>query len=81
MITHIQWHKTSEELPKQSCYKLGVNKKTGEDKLCYFDDDLLVIWEGKIKRSKYLTEIKRWEGHTEEQIPEYWVKIKELELK
>lgn len=81
MITHIEWHKTSEELPKQSHYKLGVNKKTGEDKLCYFDDDLLVIWGGKIKRSKYLTEIKRWEGHTEEQIPEYWVKIKELELK
>jgi hypothetical protein len=78
MITHIKWHKTSEELPKQSCYKVGVSAKTGKDIVSIVDDDCLVIFEGKIKRSKYLKDSNRWEGHTEEQIPEYWVKIKEL---
>jgi len=78
MITHIKWHKTSEELPKQSCYKVGVNAKTGKDIVSLVDDDCLVIFEGKIKRSKYLKDSNHWEGHTEEQIPEYWVKIKEL---
>jgi hypothetical protein len=80
MITHIEWHKTSEELPKQSCYKVGVNAKTGKDIVSLVDDDCLVILDGKIKRSKYLKDNNRWEGHTEEQIPEYWVKIKELRM-
>ena len=35
MITHIEWHKTSEELPKQSCYKVGVNAKTYKE-LCNY---------------------------------------------
>lgn len=80
MITHIEWHKTSEELPKQSCYKVGVNAKTGKDIVSIVDDDCLVILDGKIKRSKYLKDSNRWEGHTEEQIPEYWVKIKDLRI-
>ena len=81
MITHIQWHNTNEELPEQSCYKVGVNVKMGKDIISIVDDECLVVFEGKIKRSKYIKESNRWEGHTEEQIPEYWVKIKELELK
>ena len=80
MITHIEWHKTSEELPKQSCYKVGVNAKTGKDIVSLVDDDCLVILDGKIKRSKYLKDNNRWEGHTEEQIPEYWVKIKDMRV-
>ena len=78
MISYILWHNTSEELPEQSCYKIGVNAKTGKDIVSIVDDECLVVFEGKIKRSKYLAESKRWEGHTEEQIPEHWVKIKEL---
>lgn len=37
MITHIEWHKTSEELPKQSCYKVGVNAND-LDNWDYFGD-------------------------------------------
>lgn len=81
MITYIQWHKTSQELPKQSCYKVGVNAKTGKDIVSIVDDECLVVLDGKIKRSKYIKSTDQWDGHKKEQIPEYWVKIKELELK
>ena len=48
--------------------------------LSYIDEECLVIWEGKVKRSRYLTDQQRWEGHLKEEVPEYWFKIKDLEI-
>ena len=81
MISEIKWNKTSEGLPEPSVYNVGFNKRTNKEILSIVDDDLLVIWDGKVKRSRYLSEDKRWEGHTENEIPEYWVKIKDIEIK
>lgn len=79
MITKIIWNKTSEVgVPPQRVQVVCKNKRTGADVVVTNDDECLVIWEGKIKRSRYLTEEKRWEGHTKEQTPEYWVFIRDL---
>lgn len=78
--TSIFWHETSKELPKQRAVSYGINKKTGKEIISKIDDECLIIWQGKVKRSRYLTEQKRWEGHLEEQAPKYWVKINELEV-
>lgn len=80
MITKILWHKTSDELPEQTVTNAGINSLTGTDILIFTDDECLVIWEGKVKRSRYLKNEDRWEGHLKNQIPEYWVKIKELKV-
>ena len=80
MQTIIEWNKTSESLPEQRVINHGKNKKTGEDVLSYIDEECLVIWEGKVKRSRYLTDQQRWEGHLKEEVPEYWFKIKDLEI-
>ena len=75
MKTLIEWHKTSEEMPEQKIIMLKNKKGLYEYKI---DEPCLVIWENRIKPSRYLTEQKRWEGHTEAEIPEYWVKLSEL---
>ena len=78
--TIIFWHTTSEKLPEQRIVNHGVNPKTNEPIISKIDDECLIIWQGKVKRSRYLTEQKRWEGHLEEDTPKYWVKINELEV-
>lgn len=78
MKTTIRWHRTDEELPKQKQIELGIVKKTGKPAIGFVDEECLVIWNDKVKRSKYITSQKRWEGHLEEQVPEYWVKISEI---
>lgn len=80
MITEIKWHETKNELPKQKQIELGIVKKTGKRAIGFIDEECLVIWNGKVKRSKYIKEQNRWEGHLEEQIPDYWVKISEIEI-
>lgn len=77
MKTIINWHKTSEELPEQKEIKL---KSKGKEKVYLFDEPCLVIWENHIKPSRYITKENRWEGHTKEQVPEFWVKLKEVVL-
>ena len=71
MRTFIYWHKTSEELPKQK--EVGAGKKK-----VLIDEPCLVIYEGRIKPSKYITEEQRWEGHMPFEVPDYWVKLNEL---
>lgn len=75
METKIKWHKTSEEMPEQKIVMLKNKKGLYEYKI---DEPCLVIWENRVKPSRYLTEQKRWEGHTETEVPEYWVKLSEL---
>ena len=74
METVIKWHETAKGLPEQKIIKMKNHK--GEY-LLKIDEPCLVIWEGKIKPGRYLTEEKRWEGHTEEQVPAYWIKLKD----
>lgn len=75
MKTIIKWHKTAEELPEQK--EIKIKNKKGETSY-FIDEPCLVIWEDKVKPSRFLTKENRWEGHTEEQVPEFWVKINEL---
>ena len=63
MKSVILWNKTSEKLPEQTEFHTGViNKLSNEEIINYIDDACLVIWE----------------GHTKDQAPEYWVKIKDI---
>ncbi len=78
--TIIFWHTTSEELPEQRIINHGVNPKTNKPIISKIDDECLVVWKGKVKRSRYLTEQKRWEGYVEGQAPAYWVKLSEIEV-
>lgn len=78
MQTIIKWHKTSEEMPEQRFTLHGKNKFTGEPIVMAHDDACLIIYDGKIKHSRYLTEAERWEGCLPGQTPEYWVKFNEL---
>lgn len=82
MKTTINWNKTSEGLPEPTSgvaiTRVLKGKQITQEIL--IDDECLVIWQGKVKRSRYLSEQKRWEGHLENQVPEYWVKIKDLEI-
>ena len=78
--TTIFWHTTSDELPEQRIVNHGVNPKTNEPIISKIDDECLVVWQGKVKRSRYLTEQKRWEGYVEGQAPAYWVKLSEIEV-
>lgn len=74
MKTLISWRKTSEELPERELVFEGVKNKI------YVDKPVLVVWEGKIKPSRYISEQSRWEGHTKDQIPEYWTYVDEMEF-
>lgn len=38
----------------------------------------VIIWKGKVKRSRYFWDTETWEGHTKDQVPEYWIKIKDI---
>lgn len=71
MKTVIKWHKTSEEMPKPTHHCIGNLKWE-------VDEPLLVILEGRVKPSRWLSDQKTWEGHTKTQIPEYWIMLKEL---
>ena len=79
MKSVILWNKTSEKLPEQTHFHTGVfNKKTGKEIINIQEDECLVIWKGKVKRSRYFAETQTWEGHTKDQVPEYWIKIKDI---
>ena len=79
MKSVILWNKTSEKLPEPTHFHTGVcNKKTGKEIINIIDDECLVIWKGKVKRSRYFAETQTWEGHTQDQVPEYWIKIKDI---
>ena len=82
MKTTINWNKTSEGLPEPTVGIAMAKTPKGKQitKEIAIDDECLVIWQGKVKRSRYLSDQKRWEGHLENQVPEYWVKIKDLEI-
>lgn len=80
MKTIINWNKTSDGLPEPKITNCGVNAKTGKNIIVSFDEACLVIWKGKVKPSQYLSNQQRWEGHTDDQTPEYWIKIKDLEI-
>lgn len=77
MQTIINWHATAEMLPEQKEIKL---KTKGGETSYFVDEPCLVIWEGKIKPSRFITKENRWEGHTEKQVPAYWIKLKELNM-
>lgn len=79
MQTIINWNKTSEGVPPQTVVNCGKDKK-GKDIIISTDDECLVIHKGKVKRSRYLTDQQRWEGHLKDQTPEYWFKIRDLEI-
>lgn len=80
VITAFVWNKTADVgVPPQREHVVYKSKK-GKDIVTLHDDECLVIWQGKIKRSRYLTEEQRWEGYLEEQIPEYWVFIRDLKF-
>lgn len=78
MKTTIDWKETNKSLPEQTI--TTCKGKNGKEIVNKFDDECLVIYQGKVKRSRYLTEFKRWEFFAENEVPEYWCKIKELEL-
>lgn len=69
----IQWHSTIKELPQPTQY--SSHKTTW-----FVDEPLLVIWNGRVKPSQYDHKTKTWAGHTKEQIPQYWVTLKEIEI-
>lgn len=78
MRTIIKWHETAKELPQKTKYsKTFKNGKTIEWEV---EEPLLVIFkkENRIKPSRYFPKTDTWEGHTKDEIPEYWVTIKEL---
>ena len=80
LTTVIRWHKSSDELPEPTKLSQIIPTKNGvhKEKTILIDDECLVVWNGKVKRSRYLSDLQRWEGHMENQIPEYWIKIKEI---
>lgn len=82
MKTVINWNKTSEGLPEPTKLVQVIPTKNGvhKEKTLLIDDECLVIWGGKVKRSRYLSDQQRWEGHLVDQFPEYWFKIKDLEV-
>ena len=81
VITAFVWNKTADVgVPPQRKYIAGKNKKTGKDIITVCDDDCLVIYEGKVRRSRYLTEGQRWEWFIKGQTPEYWVFIRDLKF-
>lgn len=78
MKSIIDWHETAKELPEPTNYEKALeNGKTMKWKV---DEPLLVIWEGKVKPSRYLSDTQTWEGHTKEQTPAYWVMLKEINI-
>lgn len=80
VITAFVWNKTEDVgVPPQREYIAGKNKK-GKNIVTLYDDECLVIYQGKIKRSRYLTEEQRWEGHLKGQTPEYWMFIRDLKF-
>lgn len=75
MKTIINWHETKKELPEVKVIKIQGKEK---EKVFEVDEPLLVIWENRVKPSRYLHETETWEGHTKNEVPEYWVKYSEL---
>lgn len=73
MLTYIEWHETKKELPKPKEIEIGKS-------IILVDEPCLVIYKGKVKPSSYISKEKRWSGHTEEQTPEYWVKLIEIDI-
>lgn len=78
MKSIINWHETAKELPEPTPYE----KQTIDGRIIKWevDEPLLVIWEGRVKPSRYLSDLQTWDGHTKEQIPEYWVMLKEIKI-
>ena len=76
MKTVFNWHETAKELPEPTKYE----KDLGNGKITKWevDEPLLVIWEDRVKPSRYFPKTNTWEGHTKEQVPEYWIKLKEI---
>ena len=77
MKSIINWHKTSEGLPQPTKYEKEFNGKLLKYEV---EEPLLVIWNGKVKPSRYFPKLDTWEGHTKEQVPEYWIMLKEIEI-
>ena len=78
MRSIINWHETAKELPEPTPHeKVALDGRVIKWKV---DEPLLVIWEGRVKPSRYLHELGTWDGHTKEQIPPYWVMLKEIKL-
>lgn len=78
MESIINWHETAKELPEPTPH--SKEAKNGRIIKWKVDEPLLVIWEGRVKPSRYLSDLQMWEGHTKEQIPEYWVMTKEIKI-
>lgn len=76
MMTIINWHKTSDGLPEPRTNVINTSKGQIID---IIDEPCLVIYEGRIKPSRYLTKEGRWEGHLKNQIPDFWIKFSEME--
>lgn len=78
MKTVIRWHDTTKELPEPTKYEKEL--KNGKVLKWEVEEPLLVIFkkENRIKPSRYFPKTDSWEGHTKDEVPEYWVKIKEL---
>lgn len=69
----INWHETAKELPQPTEYERGQSKWS-------VNEPLLVIWNDKIKPSRYFPDTQTWEGHTKDQVPPYWVMLKEINI-
>lgn len=76
MKSVINWHETAKELPEPK--KIIVKGKSGKEHTLEIDEWCLVIWNNRIKPSRWLHEEKKWDGHTKDQIPAYWVKYDEI---
>ena len=73
MCGMIKWHETAKELPQPVELTNGKTKWT-------VNEPLLVIWENKVKPSEYDAKTNTWLGHTDQEVPAYWVKLKEIEI-
>lgn len=69
----IEWHETAKELPEPIVKTKGKATWT-------VNEPLLVIWNGRVKPSEYDSKSNTWLGHTEEQVPQYWIKLSEIEI-
>lgn len=74
----INWHETAKELPEPTAYEKTLDN--GKVLKWKVEEPLLVIWEGRVKPSRYFPDTQTWEGHTKEQIPENWVMLKEINI-
>ena len=76
MITLINWHKTSDSLPEPRINIINTPKGQITDLV---DEPCLVIYNGRIKTSRWLSKEQRWEGHLKDQTPDFWIKFSEME--